>query len=84
VDDYWRRASAKPHLGTIRVPALVLNARNDPLVPAVSLPHPHEIGAHVTIWQPRDGGHVGFVAGRFPGHVHAMPQAVCEWLAQAS
>ena len=42
VDDYWRRASAKPHLKAIRVPALVLNARNDPLVPGDSLPNPHE------------------------------------------
>ena len=82
-DDYWRRASSKPHLNAIRVPALVLNARNDPIVPAHSLPRPDEVGAHVTLWQPRDGGHVGFVAGRWPGHVHAMPNAVCDWLAQA-
>ena len=33
-DDYWTRASAKPHLARIRIPALVLNARNDPFVPA--------------------------------------------------
>jgi len=82
-DDYWRRASSKPHLATIRVPALLLNARNDPLVPGASLPSPHEAGAHVTLWQPPDGGHVGFVAGRWPGHVNAMPDAVCDWLAAA-
>jgi predicted alpha/beta-fold hydrolase len=39
-DDYWARASAKPLLDTIRLPALVLNARNDPFVPASSLPPP--------------------------------------------
>ena len=82
-DDYWRRASAKPRLDAIRVPALVLNARNDPLIPHESLPHPHQAGARVTLWQPREGGHVGFVAGRWPGHVHAMPEAVCDWLAAA-
>jgi len=82
-DDYWRRASAKPHLTAIRVPALLLNAGNDPLVPRASLPVRHEVGTHVTLWQPYEGGHVGFAAGRFPGHVHAMPAAVCEWLAQA-
>jgi predicted alpha/beta-fold hydrolase len=49
VDDYWRRASAKPHLNAIRVPALVLNARSDPLVPGGSLPSPREVGAHVTL-----------------------------------
>jgi predicted alpha/beta-fold hydrolase len=83
-DDYWRRASAKPHLDAIRVPALLLNAGNDPLVPRASLPVPHEVGTHVTLWQPREGGHVGFAAGRWPGHVHAMPDAVCEWLARAT
>ncbi len=36
--DYWARASAKPHLAALRIPALVLNARNDPFVPAACLP----------------------------------------------
>jgi hypothetical protein len=82
-DDYWRRASAKPRLNAIRVPALVLNARNDPIIPRDSLPQAHEVGPHVTLWQPHEGGHVGFVAGRFPGDVQAMPDAVCDWLAAA-
>ncbi|MFO4987087.1 hydrolase, partial [Salmonella enterica subsp. enterica serovar 1,4,[5],12:i:-] len=47
VEDYWRRASAKPHLARIRVPALVVNALNDPFVPAASLPRPHQVGRHV-------------------------------------
>lgn len=80
VDDYYRRASAKPHLRAIRVPTLVLNARNDPFVPATSLPGSHEVGAHVTLWQPAHGGHVGFAKGRPPGHVRTLPQAVVGWL----
>lgn len=84
VGDYWRRASAKPHLKAIRVPTLVFNARNDPFVPRNSLPGPHEVGSQVTLWQPDEGGHVGFTAGRWPGHVHAMPEAVCAWLAAVS
>ncbi|MGE0330584.1 MAG: YheT family hydrolase [Ramlibacter sp.] len=83
-DDYWARASAKPHLHRIRVPALVVNALNDPFVPASSLPRAHEVGKHVTLWQPADGGHVGFPQGRWPGHVRAMPDAVGAWLAQAA
>jgi hypothetical protein len=79
-DDYWARASAKPHLHRIRIPALVVNARNDPFVPAGSLPQPHEVGAHVTLWQPAHGGHVGFPAGRLPGHVRSMPDVVGGWL----
>ncbi len=81
-EDYWARASAKPHLKRIRIPALVLNARNDPFVPARSLPRPSEVGDFVTLWQPAQGGHVGFAQGRPPGHVFSMPEQVCDWLAR--
>ena len=80
-DDYWSRASAKPHLASIRVPALALNARNDPFIPAWSLPQAEHVGPSVTLWQPLQGGHVGFPSAPFPGHVRAMPEAVTGFLA---
>jgi len=80
-DDYWSRASAKPHLRRIRIPALLLNARNDPFVPARSLPAAQEVGRSVTLWQPVHGGHVGFARGRFPGHGQTLPEAVTDWFA---
>ena len=80
-DDYWARASAKPHLQRIAIATLVLNALNDPFVPAASLPRPGAaIGRHVTLWQPAHGGHVGFPGGGFPGHVMTLPEAVMGWL----
>ncbi len=85
-DDYWRRASAKPHLQRIAVPALALNALNDPFVPAASLPGAGDVSSSVTLWQPEQGGHVGFPADAAAGwpraHVRAMPMAVCDFLAQ--
>jgi predicted alpha/beta-fold hydrolase len=60
VDDYWTRASAKPVLGGIRVPTLMLNALNDPFLPAVALPGPSAVSAAVTLHYPPAGGHVGF------------------------
>ena len=81
-DDYWSRASAKPHLASIRVPALALNARNDPFIPAWSLPQSEQVGPNVTLWQPAQGGHVGFPSAPFPGHVRAMPEAVTGFLAR--
>ena len=80
-DDYWSRASAKPHLASIRVPALALNARNDPFIPAWSLPQAEYVGPYVTLWQPSEGGHVGFPSAPFPAHVRAMPEAVTGFLA---
>jgi len=78
-EDYWARASSKPHMNSIGVPALALNAINDPFVPAWSLPKPREVSASVTLWQPQEGGHVGFPSAPFPGHVRAMPEAVAEF-----
>ncbi len=75
-EDYWRRASAKPQLAAIQIPTLLLNARNDPLVPAASLPQMAAVGRCVTLWQPAQGGHVGFALDS-----QAMPEAVGAWLA---
>lgn len=79
--DYYERCSARSQLSRIRVPALLLNARNDPFVPAASLPQAHEVSAQVTLWQPAHGGHVGFPAGRWPGHVMTLPEQLMGWIA---
>jgi predicted alpha/beta-fold hydrolase len=79
-EDYWARASAKPHLHRIRIPALLLNPRNDPFIPAESLPRAGEVGPFVTLWQPAHGGHVGFASGRWPGHMLPLAEAVLDWL----
>jgi predicted alpha/beta-fold hydrolase len=81
-DDYWDRASAKPGLTRVRVPALVLNARNDPFIPATCLPTQDQVSEHVKLWQPEQGGHVGFASGTFPADLQEMPWAVMEWMTQ--
>jgi len=73
-NDYYTRASAKPVLSRIAVPTLILNARDDPFLPESALPTEREVSAAVKLEFPARGGHVGFVTGRFPGHI--------EWLAQ--
>lgn len=81
-DDYYARASAGAQLARIRIPALVLNARNDPFLPASALPRSGAVGEHVTLWQPAHGGHVGFAGGDWPGHLRGLPESVCGWLAE--
>ena len=80
--DYYARASAGPRLDRIRIPALVLNARNDPFLPASALPYATAVGPCVSLWQPAHGGHVGFPSGRWPGHLQALPESVAGWLSQ--
>ena len=78
VEDYWSRASSGPRLREIRHRCLIVNALNDPLVPAGSLPGLNDCASSITLWRPRDGGHVGF--GR--GGQRAFPRLVLDWLSQ--
>ena len=73
VHDYWLRASSKPVLARITRPTLVLNAVNDPFLPPAALPRTDEVSAAVTLEQPAEGGHAGFVSGRFPGNLQWLP-----------
>jgi predicted alpha/beta-fold hydrolase len=72
--DYWRRCSSKPWLEHIVVPTLVLNARDDPFLPARALPQPSGVSPAVTLEQPQHGGHGAFVSGPFPGSLGWMPE----------
>lgn len=63
-EDYWARASSAPWLARIRVPTLVLNARNDPFLAAADLAAAtREVSADVMLEFPETGGHAGFPAG---------------------
>jgi predicted alpha/beta-fold hydrolase len=64
----------------IALPALALNAKNDPFIPAYSLPQPSDVSRYVELWQPAHGGHVGFATGPVPGDLASLPQAVGGWL----
>jgi len=79
-DDYWYRASSKPWLPGIRVPTLLLNARNDPFLPAHALPSAGQVSGTTLIDFPQEGGHVGFVSGSMPGELSWMQQRVLRFL----
>jgi predicted alpha/beta-fold hydrolase len=82
-DDYWYRASAKYVLDDITVPTLVLNARNDPFLPAKFLPQ-KTTSKSVTLEYPACGGHVGFATGPFPGRLNWLPQRMVGFLEDSS
>ena len=79
-NDYWNRASAKHVLNDIRVPTLILNARNDPFLPAHHLPA--TASAMVTLDYPQSGGHVGFAIGALPGRLDWLPRRVAQFFNQ--
>ena len=77
--DYYTRASSKPWLKSVAIPTLVLNARNDPFIPAWSLPGEGEVSREVHLEQPAHGGHGAFPAGPFPGNVRWLPRRLLQF-----
>ena len=76
-DDYWARASSAPWLEHIRVPTLLLNARNDPFLPAAALEAAtRRSSAAVRLEFPDTGGHAGF-----PGQGNWFAQRILDFLA---
>lgn len=80
-DDYYARSSAGPLLGAIQVPTLLLNAANDPFLPAAALPRREALSTAVMLEVPPHGGHVGFVHGALPGRIDWMPQRLLDHFA---
>ncbi len=61
VDDYYRKASSRPYIGRIRIPTLIIHAKDDPFVPFEPLTDP-SIAANpfVLLMVTEQGGHVAF------------------------
>jgi len=77
-DDYWTRASSASWLEHIRVPTLVLNARNDPFLPRAALESAtRRVSRDVVLEFPASGGHAGF-----PGRGQWLARRVIEFLSQ--
>jgi predicted alpha/beta-fold hydrolase len=64
VHDYYRRASSRQFLAAIRVPTLILQARDDPFMTASVIPSAAELSPATTLELSEHGGHVGFVEAR--------------------
>ncbi|MBY0577490.1 MAG: alpha/beta fold hydrolase [Burkholderiales bacterium] len=78
-DDYWKRASSLEGLKNIAIPTLILNAKNDPFLPAEALPGKEEVSDLVVLDYPDEGGHVGFASGPFPGNLDWLPHRLLDF-----
>lgn len=77
---YWQEASSKPWLKYIAVPTLMINARNDPMMPEQALPKGSQVSGSVTLEFPDTGGHVGFATGSFPGNIQWPYRRILDFL----
>lgn len=77
---YWKACSCLPLLPQIRIPALILNAADDPFLSPQCFPR--EIAAQspfIHLEVPRHGGHIGFIQ-RNPLGQYYSEQRVAEFL----
>ncbi|WP_430461973.1 YheT family hydrolase [Thalassolituus sp. LLYu03] len=82
-EDYWHQSSSLRYLHQIRIPALLVNARNDPFLSPACFPvdiarqHPS-----LTLEMPDSGGHVGFIR-RTPDQTYWMEQRAMAFIRSA-
>lgn len=61
--DYWEQCSSVRYLDSVRVPALLVSALNDPFLAGRCYPVAEaERNPCITLEMPRSGGHIGFIA----------------------
>jgi len=81
-DEYWQHASSKPWHNSIADPTLIVNAHNDPFLPASTYLEQDLLSPHITLDLTQQGGHVGFVSGPFPGKLNWLPTRVLNFFTQ--
>jgi predicted alpha/beta-fold hydrolase len=83
-DDYYARCSSSRFIGRIRVPTLILHARDDPFMFGDTAPRSGELPESVWLEEAARGGHVGFVAGALPWRArYYAEERITEWLTAA-
>ncbi|HEV3262582.1 MAG TPA: alpha/beta fold hydrolase [Gemmataceae bacterium] len=76
--DYYRRASSQPFIPNIKVPTLILTARDDPFVavgPFETLSAPPHVDVHIVA----RGGHLGFLGWDGAGGIRWAERRIADW-----
>lgn len=82
-DDYYTRSSSRQFITRIRVPTLILHARDDPFMYADTAPVAEDLPENVWLEVTAHGGHVGYVSGNIPGLAKYWgEQRLLDWIDQ--
>ncbi len=78
-DDYYTRAASAPHLRHVRLPTLILTARDDPFI-AVGPFEEVQLPAAVELRIVDRGGHLGFLGDDGDGGFRWAERRAADWL----
>ncbi|MEC9223387.1 MAG: alpha/beta fold hydrolase [Pseudomonadota bacterium] len=62
-EDYYNQCSSIGLLDAIETQTLLVQSKNDPLVPALAIPSSEKLSPHINLKLSSKGGHVGFISG---------------------
>lgn len=83
--DYYQKVSSRQFLRHIKIPTLIIHAKDDPFMNQKVIPEPSELSANIQFELSDFGGHVGFVEGNWPWTArYYLEQRIPEFLDQAS
>lgn len=75
--DYYERSSALRVIDRISIPALIIHAKDDPIIPYAPIERPEvKTNPNVTVLAPEQGGHVGFISGDAAGEKRFWSEAI--------
>jgi len=81
VDDYYTTCSSRPYISKIKIPTLILHAKDDPFMYPSTSPEENELSDHVYLELTAHGGHMGFISGKFPGKAtYWAEKRLAEWM----
>ena len=66
VEEYYTAASSRQYISAIRIPTLILHAKDDPFMSEDVIPQADELSPQVLLEVTEGGGHVGFISGSVP------------------
>lgn len=82
-EDYYQQCSSRPFIKEIKIPTLILHAKNDPFMYPDTAPTIDELAKNVELELSKTGGHVGFVSGVLPWKAqYWVDQRVIDWLSR--
>ena len=76
-EDYWSKSSSKPYIKRIKVPTLMVSAKNDPFLTPECFPYEQaDENPMFTLETPEHGGHIGFMSADHDGKYWSEERAL--------
>ena len=80
-EDYWKKASSKPYLPSIKKPVLLISSKDDPFLANECYPYKEaKESSHFHLEVTKYGGHVGFISGFLPKNNRWLENRILEFI----